>query len=109
MTIIKKKENNLLSFNLVWTIVGDNSVNIFIQKCESFWTTQELVRGVSGFFISQYVLYGSIENTCIWSLFERMLFWNHFYDKCFLQYFEGFPRVSSFHPNNLDKEACYEK
>ena len=30
---------------------------------------------------------------------------NHFYYECFLQYFEGCPRVSSFHLSNLDNEV----
>ena len=40
------------------------------------------------------------------SLFEKMIlrFENHFHHKCFLQYFEGCPRVFSFHLNNLDDE-----
>ena len=33
---------------------------------------------------------------------------NHFYYECFLQYFEGCPRVSSFHLNNLDNEVGNE-
>ena len=35
-------------------------------------------------------------------------FGNHFYHECFLQYFEGCPRVSSFHLNNLDNEVDNE-
>ena len=30
---------------------------------------------------------------------------NHSYHECFLQYFEGYPRESSFHLNNLDNEV----
>ena len=33
---------------------------------------------------------------------------NHFYYECFLQYFEGFPTVSSFHLNKLDNEVGNE-
>ena len=44
--------NSLLSFNLVWTIVGDGSVDTFIEKCESFKTTLELVRGMSCFLVA---------------------------------------------------------
>ena len=29
---------------------------------------------------------------------------NHFYHGCFLQYFEGCPRVSSFHLNDMGNE-----
>ena len=36
MTIIKKDTNSILSLNLMWTIIGDGSVNICIEKCESF-------------------------------------------------------------------------
>ena len=32
----------------------------------------------------------------------------HFYHECFLQHFEGCPRVSSFDLNNLDNEAGNE-
>ena len=35
-------------------------------------------------------------------------FGNHFYHECFLQYFEGYPRVSPFHLNNLDNEVGNE-
>ena len=35
-------------------------------------------------------------------------FRNHFYHKLFLQYFEGCPRVFSFHLNNLDNEEGNE-
>ena len=35
-------------------------------------------------------------------------FGNHFYHGCFLQYFEGCPRVSSFNLNNLDNEVGNE-
>ena len=35
-------------------------------------------------------------------------FGNHFYHGYFLQYFEGCPRVSSFHLNNLDNEVGNE-
>ena len=35
-------------------------------------------------------------------------FGNHFYDKFFLQYFEGCPRASSFHLNNLGNEVSNE-
>ena len=40
----QKDVNSLLSLSSVWTIVGDSSVIICFQKCESFKTTQELVR-----------------------------------------------------------------
>ena len=36
-------------------------------------------------------------------------FGNHFSHECFLQNFEGCPRVSFFHLNNLDKKVGYEK
>ena len=44
--------NSPLSLNLVWTIVGDSSVDICIEKCESFKTTLELVRGMSCFLVA---------------------------------------------------------
>ena len=33
---------------------------------------------------------------------------NYFYHECFLQYFEGCPRMSSFHLNNLKNEVGNE-
>ena len=36
MTIIKKDKNSLSSLTLVWTIIGSGSVNICIEKLESF-------------------------------------------------------------------------
>ena len=35
-------------------------------------------------------------------------FGNHFYREYFVQYFEGCPRVSSFHLNSLGNEAVNE-
>ena len=46
------------------------------------------------------------------SLFEEieiiLRFANHLHYECFLHYFEGCPRVSSFHLNNLDNNAGNE-
>ena len=36
MTTIKENTSHLLSLNLLWTIVGDDSVNICIEICEYF-------------------------------------------------------------------------
>ena len=36
MAIIKKDTNSLLSLNLLRTIIGDGSVKISVEKCESF-------------------------------------------------------------------------
>ena len=42
MTIIKERYNSQLSLNLVWTIAGDGSFNICIEKCELFkWLKSE--------------------------------------------------------------------
>ena len=40
-----------MSLNLVWTIVGDGSVDICIENDISFKTTLELVRGISSFLV----------------------------------------------------------
>ena len=37
-----------------------------------------------------------------------LTFGNNFYHEYFLQYFEGCPRVSSFHLNNLDNKISNE-
>ena len=64
-------------------------------------------------FSSQYELDGSIQVFDA-SLIEEtpnrsvLIFGNHFYHGCFLHYFEGCPRVSSFHLHNLDYEAGNE-
>ena len=42
------------------------------------------------------------------SLEAVLRFGNHFYHGCLLQYFEGCPRVSTFHLNNLDNEVVNE-
>ena len=36
MTILKKDTNSLSSLTLVWTFIGSGSVNICIEKFESF-------------------------------------------------------------------------
>ena len=66
-------------------------------------------------FSSQYELDGSIQNHVFGvSLFEETPnrssseIWEPFYHGCFLQYFEGSPRVSSFHLNNLENEVGNE-
>ena len=46
------------------TIVGHGSLNICIQKCESFNDPRVSKRDVKSFG-SQYVLDGGIQNTCI--------------------------------------------
>ena len=69
-------------------------------------------------FSSRYVLDGSIQNikeTPIASLLHHYLkkcqkevvlrSGNHFYHGRLLQYFEGCPRASSFHLNNLNNEV----
>ena len=36
----------------MWTIVGDGSVIIYIEKCEYFKMTQELVKGTSNLLVA---------------------------------------------------------
>ena len=86
------------------TIVGDGGFNINIQKCKSFKTSKELVIVMSNLLIANMywmVAFKILE-------FDAVRFANHFYHECFPQYFEGCPRVSSFHLNNLDNEVGNE-
>ena len=67
--------------------------------------TQEIVRGTSNLLVANMYCMVAFKM----HVFDALLFEetpnrsnsNHFYHKCFLQYFEGCPRVSSFHLNNL--------
>ena len=80
-----------------------------------FQMSQELVRRTSNLLVTNmYWMVAFKIYVFDASLFEETPnrsnseIWNHFYHECFLQYFEGCPRVSSFHLNNLDNEVGNE-
>ena len=74
--------------------------------------TQELVRGTSNLLVANtYWMVAFKTHVSDASLFKEMPnrsnseIWESLLSGIFLQYFEGCPRVSSFHLNNLDHEV----